>query len=98
MYCRFFEGLPGRRLPKSHLGIELQLEIVGMAWGHSMLSEGPIEHPSLHPGLFRYLCMNPGEHVDQFVVAVEFEDIPRTAQTLEVISLIEMVSIITMYV
>ena len=37
---RYFEGRVGYRLPRSHVGLEMELEVVGMTMAHSLLTEG----------------------------------------------------------
>lgn len=84
---RYFEGKPGYRLPKSHLGLEMELEVVGMAMGHSLLTEGPFL-PALHPCIFQYLLGLGDLHYFP-----QIDDIPETPQTADLISLMENVSI-----
>ncbi len=85
-------GKAGRRLPKSHCGIETELEIAGIALGHSMLTGGPIHHPAIHPGLYRYLSLDAMVEIS-FDDLPMIEDIPLNAQTGDLIMMIEEVSL-----
>ena len=86
---RYFEGRAGYRLPKSHVGLEMELEVVGMAMAHSLLTDGPFHIPALHPGIYQFL-LSHSRGLDQYYP--QMEDIPITAQTIDLISLIEDVS------
>ncbi len=75
----------GHRLPKSQIGSEGALEVVGMAMAHSLLSGGPLHIPALHPGLYQFLLSDSSLAMHY----PKFEDIPVTAQTSDFLSLIE---------
>lgn len=85
---RYFEGRQGFRLPRSHVGLERELEVVGMAMAHSILTEGPFHVPALHPGIFQFLLSLRG--LEKYYPQID--DIPVTAQTSDLIALIQDVS------
>lgn len=95
--CRYFEGRIGRRLPKSHFGIENELEVAGMAIAHSMLAEGPMHCPALHPGLYKLLSIDAVIDENSLDYLPEVEDIPVNAQTGDLITLIKEVRKRCMY-
>ena len=60
-----------------------------MAMAHSLLTDGPFHIPALHPGIYQFL-LSHSRGLDQYYP--QMEGIPITAQTIDLISLIEDVS------
>ena len=73
MNKEFFEGTPGRRLPRCHWGCEVELKIGGVLVSHSLLLGGP-GFPCLHPAVYQLVC---GEAVDELAVTAE-DLLPKT--------------------
>lgn len=83
----YFEGLPFRRLPKSHWGHETEQVLAGAAIAHSVLLGGP-GFPCLHPGLYDMLTETVTEGV-----SVSVEEIPVNAATANLLEMIKLVSL-----
>lgn len=90
---KFFEGQPGRRVPRCHWGSEESLEIVGCMIAHSLLQRGP-GLPCLHPGLVHYLVTKniAIESLNDSSILPVKDDIPQNASTMDLIDLIDKVN------
>ena len=81
----YFEGRQTKRLPKCHLGVEVEFEMIGLAIGHSLISGGP-GFRCIHPAIVRFLLAEePRSHFE----LPSIEDIPKNAQTEDLLLLID---------
>ena len=80
-----FEGDERRRIPKKNFSLELNFEVAGMVFAHSVFQEGP-GMPCISPVVFEYLLH--GDTSECFPVK---EDIPMNLATCDLLTTIEKV-------